>query len=499
MSMLLSHGLQQQSSSARLVLVLKRSYYSTSSHLNNASAAHHFNPLAESVVLQHHSRRRATVLPVSVNNVRCLTSALEKDAGESATWSGMELLFSTAIVSFLSGAYLYSTSTAGAVVPPKTSVGFGWGGGGGGKSPMPPNKAIAAAPAMREDEDDPQEEGELTFVKGGENAFDVSEHLYPYPSIAIVNFLTQRLSLHSFFCWQVSVRAIQGGRLYMEDEYFVGNGGHFVGVFDGHGGADVSGHLRQHLYTKFQHQLKRKQWEEQDDDTEDAKKPDEKPWKPSLPSLVSALRQAFTAVDIEVLMLDEMQYQGSTAVAVTMHEAEDGSRTLVSANVGDSRAILCRNGKAVDLTRDHKPSDERERARIHSLGEQIEWDNYSKVHRVKNLSLSRAVGDRFAKPAVSGEAEIKIFPVREEDDFVVLASDGLWDVMTSDQVVEYVNMKLDAMIPSGKLGEGAGDIARRLKDVRRKNMSRYVATEALKRGSGDNICVVIVWLKPLAD
>lgn len=273
----------------------------------------------------------------------------------------------------------------------------------------------------------------------------------------------------------------------MEDEYFVGGGGRFVGVFDGHGGGDVSHHLKLHLYEAFQKQLKRKQWEEEDDLT--------KEYKPSLSSLVSALRASFVAIDAQVLGLDEMQYQGSTAVAVAMHHAEDGSRTLVSANVGDSRAILCRKGKAVDLTRDHKPSDERERARINAMGEKIEWDNYSKVHRVKNLSLSRAIGDRFAKPAVTGEAEIKLFPLREEDEFIVLASDGLWDVMASEDVVQYVHKKMDAMASRGSLN----DVGKRLKEVRRKNMSRYLATEALRQGSGDNICVLVVWLKPLEE
>ena len=286
---------------------------------------------------------------------------------------------------------------------------------------------------------------------------------------------------------QVSVRAVKGSRLYMEDEYFVGNGGKFVGVFDGHGGGDVSGHLRQNLYQQFLQQLTRKQWEF-----------DQDKHQISLKSMVSALRAAFEAIDTEVLGKDTMKYQGSTAVAVAIYEGNDGSRTLVSANVGDSRAVLCRQGKAVDMTRDHKPSDERERARIENMGEQIEWDNYSKVHRVKNLSLSRAIGDRFAKPTVSGEAEIKLFPVREGDEFILLASDGLWDVMTSEQVVEFVHQKLDALRPSGSRSEG-DNITRRLKDVRRKNMSRYVATEALKRGSGDNVCVVIVWLKPLDE
>eukprot|EP00545_Synedropsis_sp_CCMP1620_P005061 CAMPEP_0119010196 /NCGR_PEP_ID=MMETSP1176-20130426/4852_1 /TAXON_ID=265551 /ORGANISM="Synedropsis recta cf, Strain CCMP1620" /LENGTH=455 /DNA_ID=CAMNT_0006962823 /DNA_START=46 /DNA_END=1410 /DNA_ORIENTATION=- len=455
MSMLLSHGLQHQSSSARLVCILKRSYYS-SHHLNAPTAPTHVT-LAESVVLQNCCTRRPK-LPAL--NVRCLSTTLEKDASEQATWSGWELLLTTAAVSFVSGAFVYSTSTASPAAHQQAGIGFGWGGGGGGgNSSVPPTKAVMAAPLVGEDED-PQEQGRFRIVEAGKNSFDVS------------------------------ARAIKGGRLYMEDEFFVGDGGHFVGVFDGHGGGDVSSHLRQHLYSKFQHQLKRKQLEDKIHEEEDAP---EKPYKPSLSSFVAALRQAFTAVDTEVLMSDEMQYQGSTAVAVALHQGEDGSRTLVSANVGDSRAILCRHGKAVDMTRDHKPNDERERARIHAMGEQIEWDNYSKVHRVKNLSLSRAVGDRFAKPAVSGEAEIKIFPIRVDDDFIVLASDGLWDVMTSDQVVNFVNKKVDTMIPSGTLGDGAGDITKRLKDVRRKNMSRYVATEALKRGSGDNICVLIVW------
>lgn len=299
---------------------------------------------------------------------------------------------------------------------------------------------------------------------------------------------------------KVSVRAVKGGRLYMEDDYYIGNGGKFVGVFDGHGGGDVSCHLRKHLHRNFQLQLERKRWEWDHDDSPSHDNRNAKTYSSpqQLHSFVAALRAAFDAVDREVLEKDAMQYQGSTAVAVAIHIGEDGGRTLVSANVGDSRAVLCRNGSAVDLTHDHKPNDERERARIEKMGEQIEWDNYSKVHRVKNLSLSRAIGDRFAKPTVSGEAEISLFPVREDDEFVVLASDGVWDVMTSEQVVQFIQEKLDAVKASnGSNLAGTENLTLRLQDARRKTMSRYVVSEALKRGSGDNICVVIVWLKPL--
>ena len=185
-------------------------------------------------------------------------------------------------------------------------------------------------------------------------------------------------------------------------------------------------------------------------------------------------------------------------MAVLVHEGDDGHRTLLSANVGDSRAILSRNGRAVDLTRDHKPNDEREKARIMAMGETIEWDHYCKVHRVKNLSLSRAIGDRFAKPVVTAEVEIKHFPAADEgDEFFLLASDGLWDVMTSQDVVSFVHQKLKSATP--KSGLMSQEDSAKLNRLRRQKMSSAVAKEALRRGSGDNVCVVIVWLNDDED
>ena len=213
--------------------------------------------------------------------------------------------------------------------------------------------------------------------------------------------------------------------------------------------------------------------------------------------VVNALKDSFDQIDEEVLANDEYEYQGSTAVAVYLHEANDGARTLVSANIGDSRGILARDGNAIDLTRDHKPNDSIEKARTLAMGEKIEYDHYCKVHRVRNLSLSRAVGDRFAKPAVSGEVEIQLFPVKDGcDEFVLLASDGLWDVMTSQEVVSYVHNRMTAAPKDGADINNEEDM-QNLKYLRRKNMSRLIANEALRRGSGDNISVVIVWLKPI--
>lgn len=302
--------------------------------------------------------------------------------------------------------------------------------------------------------------------------------------------------------YDVSIRALKGGRLSMEDEYFVGNGGRFVAVFDGHGGGGVSQFLRDKLYKVFGRHLRDAEGGHTDDSylfprggSKDhlATMPTAtSPRACSITSRVAAMRAAFEEVERDVCLNDDLQYQGSTAVAVALHEEPDGSRTLVSGNVGDSRAVLSRRGRAVDLTRDHKPNDEKEKSRILAMGETIEWDHYCKVHRVRNLSLSRAIGDRFAKPAVSGEVEIKRFPVTEGgDEFIMLASDGLWDVMSSQEAVSFVHKKLGNPLKSA----GCPEDTERVQFTRRKNMSRFLASEAIRRGTGDNVCVVIVWLK----
>lgn len=210
---------------------------------------------------------------------------------------------------------------------------------------------------------------------------------------------------------KVSVRAIRGGRLSMEDKYCIHDGGRFAAVFDGHGGGCVSTYLRDTLYQKLNRHLQNK-------DPED---------------MSETLKKSFHELDEEVLQNDNYEYQGSTAVAIWVHEDGEKGRTLISANIGDSRAVLSHKRQAIDLTKDHKPNDAEEKERILEMGEKVEWDPYSNVHRVRNLSLSRAIGDKFAKPVVSGEVDIKRYPLHDSgsDDFVILASDGLWDVMTS--------------------------------------------------------------------
>lgn len=304
--------------------------------------------------------------------------------------------------------------------------------------------------------------------------------------------------------YQVSKSAEQGVRWTMEDTYTVANGGHFAAVFDGHGGSGVSGMLRDHVHRLYSKALYQRHSEETqqsaldqmqvDDDEEEINTTQtSKSSVPSIKSHIASIRGALKRIERESMRHDHFEYQGSTAVVVLVHVGESGERTLVSANVGDSRAILCRGRKAINLTRDHKPSDEREKARIRSMGEDVQWDPYGEIYRVKDLSLSRAIGDRFAKPVVSSEAEIDCLPVNdEEDEFFLLASDGLWDVMTSQEVVDFVHEMLECPTQSVKTKKGKIVLT---PEFRRRKMARFVAHEALERGSADNVCVILVWLK----
>jgi serine/threonine protein phosphatase PrpC len=270
----------------------------------------------------------------------------------------------------------------------------------------------------------------------------------------------------------------------MEDEFVVSPGGHFAAVFDGHGGASVSKYLRQNLYANLQAAL-----------------PSVREFENSTVDAAEALRSAFEKVDREVQRISHWSFQGSTAVAILLHPS--GNETFIlAANVGDSRAVLSRGGMAVDLTRDHKPNDPGERARIEALGGRVEWcgsgTNGNGIHRMNgNLALSRAIGDRSERPLVSSKSDITTTPILPaQDEFIVIASDGLWDVMSSQDAISFVQDALGTPLPT--MSEDPQDMerqARQIRSERKQTMSKRLTKEALRRGSSDNITVLIVWLK----
>ncbi|CBJ31069.1 Chain A, Crystal Structure Of Anopheles Gambiae SerTHR PHOSPHATASE Complexed With Zn2+ [Ectocarpus siliculosus] len=120
------------------------------------------------------------------------------------------------------------------------------------------------------------------------------------------------------------------------------------------------------------------------------------------------------------------------------------------AHAGDSRCVLCRAGRAVQLTRDHKPGMPSEYARIVAAGGHV-----SRAGRVNdNLNLSRAIGDMVYKrnhlrqpkdQIISAEPDVCRFMVTPGvDEFLILACDGVWEMMNTTQVVAFVRSGLRA-------------------------------------------------------
>ena len=348
--------------------------------------------------------------------------------------------------------------------------------------------------------------------------------------------------------YPVSVCSIQGIRTHMEDEFFVSMDGDFAAVFDGHGGPAVSRYLRKNLYAIVQGVLplitppttSRLEDELQDDDktawtttgsaqglskqsntrtsttTSEAHGAEsQSPSSPTLDDYQTALESALEKVDREVQRISHWSYQGSTAVVIWIHEdrrpgeqslggssssdqslnineatssgTTTGQRTIIAANIGDSRAVLCRNHTAWDLTRDHKPDEPSERERIEKSGGKVVWcGKRSKdgepiwdqgIYRVnRNLALSRAIGDRSERPHVTADPEIITVPLLEdEDEFIIVATDGLWDVMESNEAVDLVQRLVQQGLP-------------------REQVATWLVEESTRRFTYDNVTVVIIWL-----
>lgn len=327
----------------------------------------------------------------------------------------------------------------------------------------------------------------------------------------------------------MSSAAVRGARTHMEDATFISKCKRFAAVYDGHGGASVAQYLKAALFTTVEPVLAQLDSDlDSDSDDKDGGRPEEEEKTLDAAALASrrqqvtaALKAAVARVDAEVLSRAEWKYQGSTCVGVLLFDD-----AIISLNVGDSRAILCRGGEAVELTRDHKPNDPEELARISSLGGSVKWHGYVDAqgepmepygaYRINgNLAVARAVGDRDARPFVSGEPEVTAVE-RDyyKDEFIVVASDGLWDVFSNDEVVTFVQ---DVM--SGEVGgreswrSGAHSDTRvpifewsqqyksdrsmikAARARRKQQIANYLVQEALFRGTSDNVSVVVVWLR----
>ncbi|KAI4333941.1 hypothetical protein L6164_018689 [Bauhinia variegata] len=211
-------------------------------------------------------------------------------------------------------------------------------------------------------------------------------------------------------------------------------------IFDGHLGHDVANYLQNNLFDSI---LKQQDF-----------------W--TAPE--NAVRRGYLTTDEKILeQAFVLGKGGSTAVTAILINGQK----LVVGNVGDSRAVICKNGKAEQLSVDHEPSKEkRDIEKRGGFVSNIPGD----VPRVDGqLAVARAFGDKSLKMHLSSEPHVVTERISENVEFLILASDGIWKVMSNQEAVDSI---------------------RHIKDA--KDAAKHLIEEAITKKSKDDISCIVV-------
>ncbi|KAA0052483.1 putative protein phosphatase 2C 28 isoform X1 [Cucumis melo var. makuwa] len=222
---------------------------------------------------------------------------------------------------------------------------------------------------------------------------------------------------------------VQGKMNHEMEDYIVTEDRHvddhklgLFAIFDGHSGRDVAEYLQSHLFDNILSQSDF--WEDPD----------------------GAIRRAYKETDEEILAKKVGTRGGSTAVTAILIDGQ----TLIVAHVGDSRAVICRNGSAKPITVDHEP--EKEKELVESRGGFVVQMPGSVPRVDGQLAMSRAFGDAKLKEHITSEPDIRIVAIENETEFAILASDGLWKVISNQEACDCIRkMAMDPQKASEKL------------------------------------------------
>nr|KAF6430084.1 protein phosphatase, Mg2+/Mn2+ dependent 1G [Molossus molossus] len=215
--------------------------------------------------------------------------------------------------------------------------------------------------------------------------------------------------------------------------------------------------------------------EEDEDDTEEAEEDEEEEEEMMVPGMEGKEEPGSDS--------------GTTAVVALIR-----GKQLIVANAGDSRCVVSEAGKALDMSYDHKPEDEVELARIKNAGGKVTMDG-----RVNGgLNLSRAIGDHFYKrnknlppeeQMISALPDIKVLTLTDDHEFMVIACDGIWNVMSSQEVIDFIQSKISQRDENGEL--------RLLSSIVEELLDQCLAPDTSGDGTGcDNMTCIIICFKP---
>ncbi|CAA6672795.1 unnamed protein product [Spirodela intermedia] len=272
--------------------------------------------------------------------------------------------------------------------------------------------------------------------------------------------------------------------------------GHFFGVYDGHGGVQVAKYCQERMHMALVEEMRSLTEGDGGSNGDDCQKKWERVFIDCFLKVDSEVggrvtrgngppREDRISCSAEPIAPETV---GSTAVVAVLFASH-----IIVANCGDSRAVICRGKQPIPLSVDHKPNREDEYARIEEAGGKvIQWNGY-RVLGV--LAMSRSIGDRYLKPWIIAEPEVTCLARSKEDECLILASDGLWDVLSNEEVCNAARKRIllwykknGGAASLSERGEGADPAAQAAAD--------YLLKLAIQKGSKDNITIIVVDLRP---
>jgi len=235
-----------------------------------------------------------------------------------------------------------------------------------------------------------------------------------------------------------------------------------IGIFDGHGGPLVSKYLKEHLpkyfYNNTESIFSSKNYE----------------------YILKVFDKMQTKLIKEVPQCKQM---GSTALILNLEKGKGDTFNVQVTNIGDCRAVLCNEYFiAVPLTKDHKPMHWEEKIRIEKLGGKI-IKEANDDPRINGLAVSRSFGDLDVLPYVTHVPEIFTYKINVNSKFIIVGCDGVWDVLTCQDAVDFV-LKEMMTLPT---------YLENYHTHTQKNIAKKLGEHAIKKGSGDNISLLILF------
>ncbi|XP_071734506.1 protein phosphatase 2C 37-like [Rutidosis leptorrhynchoides] len=283
---------------------------------------------------------------------------------------------------------------------------------------------------------------------------------------------------------------VRGRRRDLEDAVAVKpsfcNDMHYYGVYDGHGCSHVVMKCKSRMHEIVKEEIEKNNLKSVE-------------WNETMVTSFSRMDKDVTEWSNGVSSSDcrcELQTPQCDVVGSTAVVSVVTSDKIIVGNCGDSRAVLCRNGVAIPLSTDHKPDRPDELERIEKAGGRIIYWDGARVLGV--LAMSRAIGDSYLKPYVIPEPEVTVTERTGDDECLILASDGLWDVVSNDVACSVARMCLSSQeVPSPPRSPGSElNVARgESLDKACSDASILLTKLALARRSMDNISVVVVDLR----